>query len=216
MSNFECVTKRQVYLHEPCLSIHIPAQTRVLYRSSSTLGFILETPCSIKNNNRYLVLYDDFTAHYHLLSEFHLCLCQDFRRHISNIDYKDLQLHYQHAFKNSNLSKQSTYVLNSIIRVRKFGAQYHNVRIIDIDCSIIKICFFERKSKKEMWIHSNSSIIEQFQQASQSITTISSSPQTSVDDFSHSSPDLSRLRKRKIHNSNTNDGMFFIRLDPII
>ncbi|CAF0990202.1 unnamed protein product [Rotaria sordida] len=209
MSTSECITKRQAYMNEPCSSLNVPIQTRVLHRSLSMLGFIYEMPCSIKNKNRYLVLYDNFTASYHSHSEFHLCLCQDFRRHILNIDYKDLRSHYQHAFQNSNLSRQSNYTIGNIIRVRKFGAQYHNVRIIDIDYSIIKICFFERKSKKEIWIHSNSSIIEQSQQISQlTRLTIPPSPQTPTEEISNSYSDLSRLRKRKSHSSNTNKGLF--------
>ncbi|CAF3953972.1 unnamed protein product [Rotaria sordida] len=207
MSTSECITKRQAYMNEPCSSLNVPIQTRVLHRSLSMLGFIYEMPCSIKNKNRYLVLYDNFTASYHSHSEFHLCLCQDFRRHILNIDYKDLRSHYQHAFQNSNLSRQSNYTIGNIIRVRKFGAQYHNVRIIDIDYSIIKICFFERKSKKEIWIHSNSSIIEQSQQILQlTRLTIPPSPQTPTEEISNSYSDLSRLRKRKSHSSNTNKG----------
>ncbi|CAF4137242.1 unnamed protein product, partial [Rotaria sp. Silwood1] len=67
------------------------------------------------------------------------------------------------------------------------------------------------KSKKEIWIHSNSSIIEQSQQISQ-ITTlmIPPSPQTPTEDISCSYSDLTRLRKRKDHNDNTNEGMFQI------
>ncbi|CAF3646322.1 unnamed protein product [Rotaria sp. Silwood1] len=186
MSTSECITKRQAYMKESCSSFLVPIRTRIFHRSLSLLGFIYEIPCPIKNTNRYLVLFDNFTASYHLHSEIHLCLCQDFRRHISNIDYKDLQLYYQHAFQNLNLSIQSNYTIDDIIRVRKFGAQYHNVQI---------------------WIHSNSSIIEQSQQISQ-ITTlmIPPSPQTPTEDISCSYSDLTRLRKRKDHNDNTNEG----------
>ncbi|CAF4165535.1 unnamed protein product, partial [Rotaria magnacalcarata] len=129
-----------------------------------------------------------------------------FRRHLLNIDYKELRAHYQDAFQNSNQIKQSNYTIGDIIRVRKFGNQYHNVRIVDIDCSIIKICFFERKSKKEIWIHTNSSIIEQSQQISQSTTpSIPSSPQTPTEELNNSYSDLSRLRKRKSQSSNANE-----------
>ncbi|CAF3666050.1 unnamed protein product [Rotaria socialis] len=207
LSTSECVTKRQAYIHEPCPSFDVPIRTRVFHRSLSLLGFVFEMPCPIKNQNRYLVLYDNFTANYHSHLEFHLCLCQDFRRHLLNIDYKELRAHYQDAFQNSNKIKQSNYMIGNIIRVRKFGNQYHNVRIIDIDCSIIKICFFERKSKKEIWIHTNSSIIEPSQQISQSATlSIPSSPQTPTEELNNSYSDLSRLRKRKDQNSNANKG----------
>ncbi len=188
----------------PCSSLNVPIRTRVFDRSSSLLGFVYETPCSKTNKDRYLVLYDNFTACYHSHSEFHLCLCQDFRRHLLNIDYKDLRLHYQHAFQNLNSSTQSKYPLNSIIRVKKYGAQYHNVRVVDIDCSIIKICFFERKSKTEIWIHSNSSIIEQLPSSIPS--PASSEPQSPAKETTESYSDLSRLRKRK--NDGNNKGMF--------
>jgi hypothetical protein len=195
-------------MNECCSSLHIPIRTRIFHRALSLLGFVLEQPCLTKNKNRYLVLYDNFTASYHSDSEFHLCLCQDFRRHLLNIDYKELRSHYQHAFENLNTSMLSNYPLDSIIRVRKFGAQYHNVRVIDIDCSIIKICFFERKSKKEMWIHSNSSIIEPSSQVLQSTTlAIHSEPQTPTEEIVNSYSDLSRLRKRKNNTSNINKGI---------
>jgi hypothetical protein len=200
----ECITKRQVYMSKPCSSLNVPIRTRILHRSTSLLGFILETPCQKTNNNRYLVLYDNFTACYHFHSEFHLCLCQDYRRHLLNIDNKDLRSHYQDAFQNLNNFVQRKYTLNSIIRVKKFGAQYHNVRIIDIDYSIIKICFFERKSKQEIWIHSNSSTIEQ--QLLTIFSPPSSAPQTPIKELIDS--DLPRLRKRKSIDNNINKSMF--------
>jgi hypothetical protein len=200
-------------MNEPCSSFNVPIRTRVLHRSSSLLGFILEIPCPKTNHNRYLVSYDNFTAYYHSYSEFHLCLCQDFRRHLLNIDYKDLRVHYQHAFQNLDRFLQPKYTLNSVIRVRKFGTQYHNVRVIDIDCSIIKISFFERKSKTEIWIHSNSSIIESSPPESQSTALSipsppSSAPQTPTKEITDSYSDLSRLRKRKSNGNNTNKSMF--------
>lgn len=182
-------------MSKPCSSLNVPIRTRVFNRQSSLLGFIFETPCLTKNNNRYLVLYDNFTAAYHSHSEFHLCLCQDFRRHLLNIDHKDLRTHYQQAFQNLSKSIESKYNLNSIIRVRRFGSQYHNVRVIDIDNSIIKICFFERKSKTEIWIHSNSSIIEPS-------SIILNRDKEIHDSYS----DLSRLRKRKSIDNNINKG----------
>ena len=78
MSTSEYITKRQVYMSGLCSSLDVPIRTRVLNRSLSLLGFVFETPCQMKNQNRYLVLYDNFTAYYHSHSEFHLCLCQDF------------------------------------------------------------------------------------------------------------------------------------------
>lgn len=176
-------------MHEPCPSMNIPLRTRVLDRSRSLLGFIYEIPCLQTNNNRYLVLYDNYTASYHSHSQLHLCLCQDFRRHLSNLDGRDLRTHYQHAFQHLNQSIQDKYALNSIIRVKKFGSQYHNVRVIDIDYLLMKICFFQRKSQTEMWIHSNSSIIEQTPPS----PPVSAPPTPQTEEL----PDSSRLRKRK-------------------
>lgn len=201
MLTSECITKRQIYMSQPCSSMSIPSRTRVLDRSTSLLGFILETPCAQINNNRYLVVYDNFTACYHTHSQLHLCLCQDFRRHLSNLDCKDLRVYYQQTLQqqqqSSSSSFQSKYSLNSIIRVRKYGSLYHNVRVIDIDHSIIKICFYERKSQTEIWIHCNSSIIEQ--------TPPSPPASAPTTPLTEDIPDSSRLRKRKIDgNNNTN------------
>ena len=212
MSNHECITKRQVYMNEPCSFQNIPVRTRVFHRSSSLLGFIYERPCPMKNKNRYLVLYDNFTACYQTHSDLHLCLCQDYRRHLLNIDYKELRTHYQHVFQNLNHSIQTKYNLGNIIRVKKFGSQYHNVRVVDIDCSIIKICFFERKSNKEMWIYSDSMIIEQSQEIIQSTTLTlpsppPSEPPTPTEESINSYSDLSRLRKRKSNGNDMNKGM---------
>lgn len=202
----ECITKRQIYMNQPCPSLNIPLRTRVLDHSRSLLGFIYEIPCLQTNNNRYLVLYDNYTASYHSHSQLHLCLCQDFRRHLSNLDCRDLRTHYQHAFQHSHQSIQDKYTLNSIIRVRKFGSQYHNVRVIDIDYSVIKICFFQRKSQTEMWIHSNASIIEQ---------TPPSPPATPQTD---EPLDASRLRKRKpnepIHTTKKSKRSFHLFILP--
>ncbi|CAF3641045.1 unnamed protein product [Adineta steineri] len=216
----EYITKRQLYLIETYSSLDLPIRTRIFHHATSLLGFILETPCARKNNNRYLVLYDNFTAYYHTHSELHLCLCQDYRRHLSNIDYKELQLHYQNAFENINKSTSSIYKLNSIIRVRKFGSQYHNARIIDIDCSLIKICFFERKSNPEIWIHAKSSIIDQSQpvlqqeqeQEQPSIFSILSIPETPPEEIVPTYSDLSRLRKRKNDDFDINNDLHLDKL----
>ncbi len=177
----------------PLLSL--PIRTRVYHHSSSLLGFIIEKPCSIENRNRYLILYDNYTAYYHSQTDFHLCLCQDFHKHLSNIEYSELRSYYQHAFQNSS---QSNRTIGTILRVRKFGTQYHNARIIAKDCSIIKICFFERKSQPKIWIHSNSSIIDSIEDLSLANKLTLSSPQDA--DFSH-------IRKRKNHVNNFNEGI---------
>jgi len=134
---------------------------------------------------------------------------------MSNIDYRELKSYYQHAFENFQTFKRSNLTLGKIIRVQKFGTQYHNARIIDKDCSIIKLCFFERKSQTEMWIHSNSSIIEfSSQELSLSSKLRISSPVLSsskshdtIKDIILSNSDLSRLRKRKTNVNNINEGI---------
>jgi len=171
----ECVTKRQIYMNEPYLSTDIPVRTRIFDRRLSLLGFVAERPCPSTNDNRFLILYDDFTAAYHSTSEsFHLCFCQDFRRHLLNIESKDLRTFYRKVFHQTDSSIQRKFSLHQIIRVRKFDSNFHNARILQIDHSIMKICFYERKSQKEIWIHNDASIID------------SSSPTESL-----------RLRKRK-------------------
>ncbi|CAF2905605.1 unnamed protein product [Rotaria sp. Silwood2] len=216
LSSMECIIKRQLYISISNSSLSIPTQTRVYHRSLSLLGFILEKPCSIKNLDRYLILYDNYTANYHLQTDFHLCLCQDFQKHLSNIDYNELHSYYKHAFKYSNGFQQSNYSLGTIIRVRKFGTQYHNARIIDKDCSLIKICFYERKSQTQIWIHSNSSMIDSSQELSLStklkISSSSSSLSSSfkspdsTNDMIITDFDLSSLRKRKTNVNNINEG----------
>ena len=77
---------------------------------------------------------------------------------------------------------------------------------MDIDCSIIKICFFERKLKPEIWIHSNSSIIDQTSLNAQPMipSPPSSSPPTPTKEIVESYADLTRLRKRRNNSDNTN------------
>ena len=129
---------------------------------------------------------------------------------MSNIDYRELYLHYQHAFQNSNGSQQLNLSIGTIIRVRKFGRQYHNACVIDRDYSIIKIRFFERKSQQEIWIHSDSSIIESTRELSLSkkfqISSSSSSSSKFDNDTVRKDHNLSRLRKRKINANNINEG----------
>jgi hypothetical protein len=201
MSKGECITKRQLYFNQPCLSRRIPVRTRVLHCSTELLGFVCQRPCPMNNDDRYLIVFDDFTAYYYTESTFRLCLCQDFRRHLSNIDNRQLRAHYQHIFQSKYVSYQPTFVRNQIIRVRKFGDQYHRARILDIDCSIIRICFFERRTAKQMWIYANSSIIEQ------ESTSISIDVHLSIDnDNRPTNSDSICLRKRKRTTRETNQG----------
>lgn len=179
ISSTECIPKRHLYVNKFDSSVTLPIRTRIYHHASSQLGFILEQPCSIKNQNRYLIVFDNHAAAYHSTVDFHLCLCQEYSRHLLNIEFADLKIYYQQLFDNLNRFDLPNWYIGQIIRVRKFGSQYHNARIIDKDNSIIKICFFERKSQTEMWIYSNSSIIQSYQ------------------DIEFIQTDLTRLRKRK-------------------
>lgn len=210
MSSLECIHKRELYISKPNPLISLPIRTRIYHRSSLLRGFIFEQPCPMKNFNRYLILYDNYTAYYHLQIDFHLCLCQDFQRHLANIDYSELRSYYKHMFQNFHRLKQSNWTIGTIIRVRKFGAQYHQARIIDKDCSIIKICFFERKSQPEMWIYSSSSMIETFEEISLPKTLeLTSSLNNSMEEIIISDIDLSSIRKRKTPVNNINEGISF-------
>ncbi|CAF0959126.1 unnamed protein product [Adineta steineri] len=202
----KCIIKRQLYLSKPNPLLSLPIRTRIYNRYLSLSGFILEKPCAIKNSNRYLIIYDNFTAYYHSQTEFHLCLCQDFEKHLTNIDYLELRTYYRDAFRYSNQSKQSNLTVGTIIRVRKFGTQYHNARIVDKDCSIIKICFFERKSQTEMWIHLNSSIIEPTLTKELNISSSSTCQNPIKDLIISSNSDLLCLRKRKTNANDINEG----------
>ncbi|CAF1907927.1 unnamed protein product [Rotaria magnacalcarata] len=208
IASTECIIKRYLYLSKPCQSLSIPTRIRIYNRSLSLLGFIIEKPCSIKNLNRYLIIYDNYTANYHSPMDFHLCLCQNFEKHMLNFDYCELRSYYQHAFQNFNTSKRSNSSIGTIVRVRKFGSQYHNARIIDKDCSLIKICFFERKSQTEMWIHSNSSLIDSTQDLllSTKLAISSFESHNLTQEIIITDLDLSRLRKRKANGNNINEG----------
>lgn len=203
MSTPECIAKRHLYLSQIDSSSPISRQTRIYHRSLSLLGFILETPCSRTNCDRYLVLYDNFTALYHGSVDFHRCVCQDFSRHLSNLDYTELRSFYQHAFEHCNGLKASHLVPGSVISVRKFGTQSHFVRIIDEDCSLIKICFFERKSQAEIWIHRQSPMIE-----TRSTFPLSNNSRLSLPSLPANVVDQSRFRKRKTTSQNVNEGTY--------
>lgn len=195
----QCLPKRQLYLSQFDRNCFIPIRTRIYHPSSALLGFTFERPSSI--NNRYLILFDDYTAAYCSQNDFHLCLCQNFQRHLSNLDYQELRSYYEHVFQPSTRSKSSHWPIGTIIRVRKFGTQHHNARIIDRDCSILKICFFERKSQTEIWIYSNSSMIDSM------VNIPSSNTLKPIEDIIISDGEFSRLRKRKNNVNNRIEGM---------
>jgi len=89
----------------------------------------------------------------------HLCLCQDFEQNSRLIESKLIRENLEKLFYNKNLNKKQ-YQIHNYVRVKKFDDQYHNAQIIDIDCSIIKLKFYERQAQTEMWIHHESSLID--------------------------------------------------------
>lgn len=200
-----CAPIERLYFSQLFTSNFIPRRSRIYNRYLSLLGFILEIPCPKRNRDRYLIIYDDFSAQYHSSKDFHLCICQDMSRHMSLIDSEDLQVHYQHAFRRVNQIIENHFALGDIIRVRKFGSQHHNARVIEHDQALIKICFFERKSQLEMWIHCQSSMIEQsfssfsIHRTISSFSSLSSNDTNSQNVSTNVDSDLSRLRKRARH-----------------
>jgi hypothetical protein len=151
-----------VFIDEPCTSIDIPIRTRIWDAFKSLLGFIAQRPCFETNDNRYLVLYDDFSASYPTDACLHLCLCQDFHRHLLNFEYQPLRSYYTDLLDGHPSTKSSNhYRIGDVIRVKKFGGQFHNARILERDQQLLYICFYQRQSPKRMWIYMNSSIIEQ-------------------------------------------------------
>ncbi|CAF1044909.1 unnamed protein product [Adineta ricciae] len=211
-SSPECVPKRHLFISSTNPLLSIPIRARVFYRCSSLHGFVYEKPCPIKNGNRYLILYDNYSASYQSATTFHLCLCQDFNKHLLNFDYNALQTYYRDAFRHCHQKTQPHFSIGMIIRVRKFDGRYHNARIIEKDYSLIKICFYERKSQSEMWIYCHSSIIEASQDLSLSEKLRISSPlsssqsQHSITDLIISNSDVSRLRKRKTNVTHIDEG----------
>ena len=209
MTKPQCIPKRKLYLSQTYSSTVIPRRTRVYNRLLSLLGFIFETPCSERNRDRYLIAYDNFSAGYHFSTDFHLCLCQDFSQHMTNLDSDDIQVHYQHAFRRIHQNVENHFSIGQTIPVRKYGVQYHNARVVDQDCALIKVCFFERKSQPEMWIHCQSSIIQSSFLSSLSQLLISSTfpVNNSTDDNSAIHSDASCSHKRSRHLNNENEGM---------
>ncbi|CAF1263192.1 unnamed protein product [Rotaria magnacalcarata] len=160
------IPKRHLYL-PMCFNIEhivIPKQTRIMYKSSSTsktfsLGFICETP-SLYNYQRYLILFDDGTATYTTNNNtIHLCLCQDFERNLRSIESGTLEQNLDKLIYNKNSNKRK-FQLQDEVRVKKFDDKYHNARMVDADCSIVKLKFYERQAQTEIWMHSDSLLID--------------------------------------------------------
>ncbi len=133
-----------------------------MYVSSLTkkysLGFICEIP-SIYNKFRHLILFDDGTAIYTMFNdEIYLCLCQDYQQNSRLIESKLIRENFsQLLFQENSFEKQ--FQINNYVCVKKFDDKYHNAKIIDIDCSIIKLKFYERQAQTEIWMHQQSSLI---------------------------------------------------------
>jgi hypothetical protein len=122
------------------------------------LGFICEIP-SIYNHSRHLILFDDGSAIYTMKNDqIYLCLCQNFEQNSRLIESKTIRENFEELLFNENQSKKQ-YQINHYVRVKKFDDKYHNAQIIDIDCSIIKLKFYERQAQTEIWMHQQSSLI---------------------------------------------------------
>lgn len=158
--------KRHLYFLSACniQNSAIQKNYRVMYISSSikkpfALGFVCEMP-SIHNYLRHLILLDDGTVTYTINGDrLHICLCQDFEKNVCSIESKLMQENFQQILFNKN-PNQRQYQINNYIRVKKFDDKYHNAQIIDIDCTLIKVKFYERQAKTETWIHRNSLFID--------------------------------------------------------
>ena len=124
-----------------------------------SLGFIAESP-SMANNLRHLILFDDGTATYTTADDrIHLCLCQDFQRNSRSIELKFVQKDLEEILFHDNVNKKQ-YELYHYVRVKKFDGNYHNAQITEIDCSTIKLKFYERQAQTEVWMHRRSILID--------------------------------------------------------
>jgi hypothetical protein len=133
-----------------------------MYISSLTekisLGFICEIP-SIYNHSRHLILFDDGTAAYTMTNDrIHLCLGQDFEQNSRLIESKLIRDSFEELLYKKNLNTKQFQIYN-YVSVKKFDEKYHNAQIIDIDCSIIKLKFYQRQAQTEIWMHQQSSLI---------------------------------------------------------
>lgn len=134
-----------------------------MHKSSITkkilLGFICEIP-STYNHRRHLILFDDGTAAYANNSDcIHLCLYQDIERNLRSVELMLLRQDFEKLLFSKNVN-QRKFQINNYVRVKKFDGKYHNARIIDIDCSIIKLKFYERRAQTEVWMHLDSLLID--------------------------------------------------------
>lgn len=135
-----------------------------MYMSSTSqkhsLGFICENP-SIENHLRHLILFDDGSASYTIASDrIRLCLCQDFEQNSRLIESKLVREDFQQLIVYEHRTRKS-FQLNSYVCVKKFDEKYHNAQIIDLDCSIMKLKFYERQAQTEIWMHQQSTLISE-------------------------------------------------------
>jgi hypothetical protein len=144
----------------------IPQQSRIMYITSLTkkysLGFISELP-SMYNHLRHLILFDDGTAAYTKIDDHvHLCLGQDFEQNRRSIESELIRQSFEELLVNNDKRNRNIkrFQINNHVRVKKFDDKYHNAQITDIDCSLIKIKFYERQAQTEIWIHQQSILIE--------------------------------------------------------
>jgi hypothetical protein len=90
--------------------------------------------------------------------QIYLCLCQDFEQNSRFIESKLIRENFNELLFKQNSSRKE-YQIHNYVRVKKFDDKYHNAQIIDIDCSIIKLKFYERQAQTEIWMHQQSSLI---------------------------------------------------------
>ena len=114
----------------------------------------------MNNHLRHLILFDDGTAIYTSVHDhIHLSLLQDFQQNCGAIESKCVRNNFE-EFLILNRRNRNHLHVNTHVRVKKFDHNYHNARITAVDCSIVKLMFYERQAQTEIWMHQRSPLIE--------------------------------------------------------
>ncbi|CAF0956757.1 unnamed protein product [Didymodactylos carnosus] len=168
------IETKYLFFVDPCDDeTVIPVKTRVLIRTLDnrqkivlSFGFIGESPANY-NHYRHLIIFDNLSATYHEnMGEIHLSLARDFSCHLPHLNLSSrifFRQYFDYILSSTKVIPTINFPINTIIRVKHAG-NYHNARIIEKDCSMIKVKFFERKSQLEIWIYSGAIVIEQIDQ----------------------------------------------------
>lgn len=126
--------------------------------STYNIGFICELPSEF-NHFRYLILFDDGTTSYtQETDEIYVCLSQNLQDHLRFIESKSIRDDWEQILVST---KQISFTIDQHIRVKKFDDQYHNAQIVELDCSLIKIKFYERQAQTQIWLHQLSNLINE-------------------------------------------------------